>query len=261
MYRFAANLEWLFTEAGTNTADRVRAAAAYGFEAVEIWEWRNKDLPRLKDALAEHSVLLLSLIVDPKMNITDRANQSRYLRAVEESLVVALRLGAPNLVAVAGDDQPGIPRDEQHDALVDTLVAAARILAGTGVTLVLEPLNSRVDHAGTFLDTTSDGLRVIRDVDRAEVRLLFDAYHALVMGELIDVELEGSMELVGHVQIADVPGRHEIGTGQIDWAANLATLDRLGYRGFYGLEYLPTVDTERSLAEIKRLGRWTHPGR
>jgi hydroxypyruvate isomerase len=85
------------------------------------------------------------------------------------------------------------------------------------------------------------------------VKLLFDAYHQLLMGEDIEAELTGSIDLVGHVQIADIPGRHEIGSGSIDWVEQLAALDRLGYRGAYGVEYRPTGDTVQSLVQIEEI--------
>lgn len=253
MYRLTANLEWMFTEAGDDPAARVDAAAAHGFDAVEIWEWRNKDVLALQAALDENDVSLLSLIVDPKLDLTDRANHRQYLKGVEESVPVAQQLGSPYLVVVAGDEQPGVPRADQHAAVGEALTAAADVVAGSGVTLLLENLNSKVDHVGTYLDRTAEALQLIREVDRPELRMLFDAYHALVMGEDIETELAGSIDLVGHVQIADVPGRHEPGTGTIDWRAQFEALDRLGYTGAVGLEYSPTTPTAESLRTIEAI--------
>ena len=259
MYRLAANLEWLFTEAGDDPADRVRAAAAYGLDAVEIWEWRNKDVSALKAALDETGVRLLSLIVDPKMDLTDPANHPQYLTGVKDSLPVAQRLGSPHLVVVAGDLIAGRSRAEQHAAVVDVLTQAADIVEGSGVTLLLEPLNSRLDHVGTYLDSTREGLQIVREVDRPQLRLLFDAYHALVMEEELQTELAGAIDLIAHVQIADVPGRHEPGTGHVDWAQQLETLHRLGYRGVIGLEYQPTTPTPQSLRTIAEIAGSLQP--
>lgn len=253
MYRLAANLEWMFTEAGDDPATRVRAAAAHGFDAVEIWKWRNKDIAALRAALDDTGISLLSLIVDPKMDLTDRANHREYLAGVEESLPIAQQLGSPYLVVVAGDEQPGVPRADQHTAVLEALTAAADVVAGSGVTLLLENLNSKVDHVGTYLDGTAEALQLIREVDQPELRMLFDAYHALVMDENIETELAGSIHLVGHVQIADVPGRHEPGTGTIDWRAQFETLQRLGYTGAIGLEYEPATPTDESLRAIEAI--------
>lgn len=251
VFTLAANLEWLFTEAGPDVGERVRAAHAHGFKEVEIWSWRDKDLDSLERALDETGIKLLSLIVDPKRALTKRSNHEAYLRDVRDSHDVAQRLDAAFLVTVAGNELKTEPRGEQYSAVVDVLTRAAEILDGSRVTLILEPLNTQVDHIGEFLSSTTEGLRIIREVGSPRVRLLLDAYHAFMMGEKLGPILEGSADLVAHVQIADVPGRHEPGTGHIDWASELNVLRGLGYSGSVGLEYLPTVGTVESLRAIE----------
>lgn len=253
MNSIAANMEWLFTEAGKDTGDRIRAASAHGLEAVEIWGWRDKDLDSIETALNETEVHLLSLIVDPKLDLTTTANHAKYLEGVRESLVVAERLNAPNLVAVAGDEIEGASRDEQHAAVVSALKAAAAIVDGSHVTILLEPLNSKVDHVGTFLTSTREGLEIIREVGSPHVKLLLDAYHALMMDEDLAEVIGDDIELVGHVQVADAPGRHEPGSGGLDWEHQIGVLRRLGYTGYFGMEYLPTVPTAESLAVIESI--------
>ena len=252
MTAIAANLEWMFTEAGPDTASRIRAAAAAGIKDVEIWTWRDKDIPAIRTALAETGVRLLSLIVEPQLQITDPSTHADYLVAVAESLEVARQLDAPYLVAVAGDDREGISRAEQHDAVVAALGDAANVIEDerSAVVLLLENLNSRVDHVGTYLDSTEEGLDIVAEVGSAHLRLLLDAYHALVMDEDLEQELDGRIDLVGHVQVADAPGRHEPGTGSLDWQKQISALRELGYTGVFGMEYQPTTETVASLAEI-----------
>lgn len=253
MGTIAANMEWLFTEAGDSTADRIRAAAAHGIDAVEIWGWRDKDLDQIRAALDETGVTLLSLIVEPQLQITDPATHADYLDGVRQSLDAAQRLGAPNLVVVAGQAVPTAARADQHAAVVSALSRAAGLLEGSGVTLLLENLNSRVDHIGTYLDSTREGLDIVREVGSPHLRLLLDAYHALVMGEDLAREIGGDISLIGHVQVADAPGRHEPGTGSLDWEAQFRTLRHLGYTGYWGMEYLPQTETIQSLAEVERI--------
>lgn len=253
MNSIAANVEWLFSEAGDSTADRIRAAAAYGIDAVEMWGWRDKDLDDLRAALDETGVTLLSLIVDPQLQITDHSTHDEYLVGVSQSLEVAQRLGAPHLVVVAGQEVPAVSRAEQHAAVVSVLSRAAELLQGSGVTLLLENLNSRVDHLGTYLDSTREGLDIVREVGSLHLRLLLDAYHAMVMGEDLVREIGEDIGLVGHVQVADAPGRHEPGTGSLDWKSLLRALRNLGYTGYWGMEYLPQTETIQSLAEVERI--------
>lgn len=253
MTTIAANLEWLFTETADSTADRIRSAAAHGLDAVEIWGWRDKDVDAIRAALDETGVTLLSLIVDPQLQLTDPSTHELYLDGVRDSLAVAIALGAPNLVVVAGEEVDGVPRRAQHDAVVSVLARAAEIVAGSGVTLLLEPLNSRVDHVGTYLWSTREGLDIVREVGSPQLRLLLDAYHALVMGEDLAAEVGDDIGLVGHVQVADAPGRHEPGTGTIDWEAQFRLLRDLGYTGRWGMEYTPSRETVASLRHVEDL--------
>jgi len=167
--------------------------------------------------------------------------------------MLADRLNARNLIVVSGDIRPGIDRSEQRAAIIQALRRAAPIASAAGLGLLLEPLNTRVDHRGYFLDSTLEGLELIHAIDHPAVRLLYDIYHSIVMGEEPTEVLRGSGDLVGHVHIADVPGRHEPGSGSIDWPRKLDALRSAGYAGPLGLEYIPIRDTGSSLAFIRRL--------
>jgi hydroxypyruvate isomerase len=249
----SVNLEWLFTEAGPRTADRIRAAAAAGFTAVEIWGWRDKDLAAIEAALRETGVRLLTLIVDPACDLADRSSHERYLEGVRDSLAVAERLGSPFLVALAGQEIGGVPPAVQRAAVVDALKAASGVLerAGTEVTLLLEPLNTRVDHPGALVHSTRNGLDIVDAVGSPRLRLLLDVYHALMMGEDLAAEVGSDGALIGHVQVADLPGRNEPGTGEVDWDAVLRTVRGLGYSGPFGMEYVPTTGSAVSLDHIR----------
>jgi hydroxypyruvate isomerase len=151
------------------------------------------------------------------------------------------------MIAQAGDFRSGIPREAQHAALVKVLGQAADLLKGSGVVLALEPLNDRVDHPGYYLTSTVEGLDIVDEVDRPEIRLLYDIYHSAVMGEHIEDVLDGRLDRVVHVHLADTQGRHEPGSGNLDWQVRLDWLAGHGYDGFVGLEYKPTNGTIASL--------------
>lgn len=255
MSLIAANMEWLFTEAGDSISERIHAAAAHGLNAVEMWGWRDKNLDDIRKALDETGITLLSMIVDPQLQLTDPATHDEYLIGVRQSLHVAQHLNAPYLVVVAGQEIPVVDRANQHAAVVSVLSRAAKLLEGSDVTLLLENLNSRIDHVGTYLDATSEGLAIVREVGSAHLRLLLDAYHALVMGENLVSEIGDDIHLISHVQVAEAPGRHEPGTGAIDWEAQFRILRNLGYTGYWGMEYLPQSDTITSLATVEQIVR------
>ncbi len=247
MTRYSACIEWLFAAEAPSFPDRIRAAKAAGLDAVEFWHWSNKDADAVKAALDETGLPLAGILCEPISHITDPQTHAVFLDGVRASLSAALKLGAPVMIAQAGDDQHDLPRQAQHAALVKVLKDAADILKGSGVTLALEPLNDRVDHPGYYLTSTIEGLDIVDEVDRPEVKLLYDIYHSAMMGEHIEDVLEGRLDRVVHVHLADTQGRGEPGSGMMDWHSRLDWLAEHGYAGLVGLEYRPTGTTLDSL--------------
>jgi hydroxypyruvate isomerase len=246
-------VEWLFADGGRPFAERIRAAGIAGFRQVEFWRASNKDIAQVEDVLHETGVAVTCFVSEPAGWLVNPETHAEFLEGIERSAQLATRLEARSLIVVTGDLLRGVDRMRQRDAITQALVHAAPIASAAGLQLVLEPLNTHVDHPGYFLDSTVEGLDIVRDVNRPAVRLLYDLYHSVVMGEEPEQVLAGSGHLVGHVHIADVPGRHEPGSGTIDWPRQLAALRTAGYSGAIGLEYTPMRDTESSLELIRRL--------
>jgi hydroxypyruvate isomerase len=246
-------IEWLFADGGRPFAERIRAAATAGFSQIEFWATSNKDLAQVEQALHETGVGVTCFVSEPTGRLVDPETHAEFLEGIERSAELATSLEARSLIVVSGDALPGVNRMRQRDAISQALIRAAPIASAAGVQLVLEPLNTRVDHHGYFLDSTIEGLDIVREVNQSAVRLLYDLYHSVVMGEEPENVLAGLGHLVGHVHIADVPGRHEPGTGTIDWPRQLAALRTAGYSGAIGLEYMPKRDTESSLELIRRV--------
>ena len=197
-------------------------------------------------ALSESGLPLAGILCEPIANLTNPATHDFFLAGVKASLAAAKRLGAPLMIAQGGNVVAGASRAEQHRALADALKRAADVVAGSGVVIALEPLNDRVDHPGYFLTSTTEGLDIVDEVNRPEIRLLYDIYHAAVMDEPITL-LEGRVDRIAHAHLADVPGRHEPGTGKLDWQARIDWLADHGYQGYVGLEYVPLAETGSSL--------------
>jgi hydroxypyruvate isomerase len=235
----SACIEWLFAEE-PSFARRVSLAADADIHWVEFWEWRNKPLRELAEALEANGSRVSSFVSQPEGRLVDPATHEAFLAGVAESADAAQSLVCDGLIVLAGDALPGVDRRVQHEAIVDALRAAAPIAEARGVTLLLEPLNTRVDHPGSFLDSTVEGLDVVEEVAAPNIKLLYDLYHAAVTGEDEGRTVEGRAELIGHVHLADAPGRHEPGTGAIPWERRLNWLERTGYRGRVGLEYMPS---------------------
>jgi hydroxypyruvate isomerase len=249
--RLSACIELLFAEAGRPVADRVRAAAAAGCDAIEFWTWRDKPLEDIADAAAETGVAVSMMIVEPPGHLVDPARRPEFLQAMRESAAAAARIGCQAVVAVSGNARQGASNADQDQAIVDGLRDAAPIAGEHGVRLLFEPLNTNRDHPGTYVSRTELALDLVEHVDRPGVGLLYDVYHSVMMGEEPARVLEGRGEWIGHVHVADTNGRHEPGTGTIDWAQTIAVLRGVGYRGFVGLEYVPTVESAKSMHVLR----------
>lgn len=255
MYRLSANIELLFTEAGPDHGDRVRAAAAAGFDAVEIWGTFDKDIPGLAAALRETGVAVTSVLAEPRTNFTLpwETDRTPFLDGLERGVANAVELGSPRIVVQSGIGFPGSNRAVNLQKLVDAYGLAVERVRGSGVTLVLEPVNTRVDHPGTLIDRTADAVQVAKAVGDDSFKILFDLYHSVTEGEDPAAELDNAGALIDYVQFADVAGRGEPGSGGIDWKAALVTLRAAGYDGPIGLEYVPTVPSADSVTFIRSL--------
>ncbi|TNB46887.1 TIM barrel protein [Martelella lutilitoris] len=238
---FSPCLEWLFAEPGDAFPSRIERAATAGFTAFEFWLWSNKDIEAITRTAKACGMAVSGLVAEPLIAITDPANRAEWLEGLKRSAEVASRLAAPVLIAQTGNDLPQISREDQKASLIETFSEAANILIGSGVRLGIEPLNTTVDHPGYFLHSTSEGFEIVEAVNRDEIGLLYDLYHAAVMDEPIETVLAGNLEKVVHIHVADHPGRNEPGSGRIDLVDRLRKLIEAGYRGRIGLEYQPLV--------------------
>ena len=259
MYQLAPNIELLFTEAG-DYHDRVRAAAAAGFDAVEMWGPTGvdapatpKDLPALKAALEETGTQLTAQLAEPRTQfMIPPRDHSLFYAGLDEGVGIAQELGCPRIVVGSGTGFGGAKRQTQLDDLIEIYRKAIAQIEGSGITLVLEPVNIRVDHPGALLDRTSEAVYVARGVDSPFFGVLYDLYHSTVEGEDVAAELANAGELIRYVQLADAPGRGEPGTGVLDLASLFSDIDAGGYRGWVSAEYRPSGRTEASLHWLPR---------
>lgn len=249
--QLSACIEMLFTAESLDPAERIRLTAAAGADAVEFWRWSDKDLGAIGAALKDTGLPLAAMVAEPFATLTDPADHGRFLDGLEDSIAVAQSLGCPVLIAQAGPDQPEVDRRTQRAALVAVLRASAERLAGTGIRLGLEPLNTRIDHPGYFLPYTSEALDIIDEVGQPEIGLVFDLYHSGVMEEDLERVLHGQVDRLVHVHVADHPGRHEPGSGWLRLREGLQWLIANGYSGRVGLEFRATIASAAALTATR----------
>ncbi len=251
MAKLSGCIEMLFATEIESMAERLVASKEAGLQAVEFWSWRNKNLDDIARALGETGLGLTGFIVDPRQAIVDPATHADFLASVRESVAVARRLGAESLIVITGNEIPGVSRAVQHATVINALRQAAPMAEDAGMQLVLEPLNAVVNHPGYFLTSTLEGFDMVEEVDSPAVRLLYDLYHSVMMGEQPARVLASRGHLIGHVHIADAPGRHEPGTGYIDFPACLRVITDAGYSGPIGLEFWPTGQTDAAITATR----------
>jgi len=221
---------------------RIQKVADVGLPAFEFWGWRQKDLPAIKAKADECGLAIAASVVEAPAPLVNPGTTAQWVEGARESLEAAQSVGIPTLIVTTGQEIEGLGRAVQHDAIIEGLKAAAPLAEQAGITLVLEPLNILVNHKGYFLWSSQEGLEIVDDVGSPNVKLLYDIYHQQIMeGNLID-NITAGIEHIGHFHVADVPGRHEPGTGEINYENVFARIDELGYQGYVGLEYAPTGD-------------------
>ena len=250
--RYSACIDMLFVPETTDIAQRIHLAKAAGMDAVEFWLWSNKDLNAVEDALGATGLPLAGIVAEPFAELTRTSDHNRFLDGLAQSLEAARRLGAKIMICQAGPELPGMPRQSQHDALVEAMARSAEVLTGSGVQLALEPLNTLVDHKGYFLPSTAEGLDIVDAVNRPEIALLYDLYHSMVMGEDTATVLAGRVDRIAHIHIADHVGRNQPGTGGLPLKASVDWLLSQGYGGYAGLEFRPTGGTVAALDETRK---------
>jgi hydroxypyruvate isomerase len=234
--------------------ERVRRLDALGFQ-VELWDWTKHDIGALQATGATFS----SMTGYVTGTLADDAGADELLRTAEQSIPVAQRLGIPRLnLHGTGLDNEGLPVKASHRITGDmwlkaqhTLTRIADLGRRYGVMFVLENLNTDVDHPGVPFARAQDTLALVKAVDRPEVRLMLDLYHAQIgEGNLIEL-LRRALPFIGEIQVADVPGRCEPGTGEINYPAIGRELKALGYADNIGLEAWASGDDELALRRFR----------
>jgi hydroxypyruvate isomerase len=250
--KLTACIEWLFKAEHVDFPARIYAAHAAGLSAVEFHLWRSKPLDEIERALDATGTHLSSFCVDPRASLVDPAEHDQVLAAVREAIPIARRFKGAQMIVASGFTRAAVPPAVQQDAAIAVLKTAASMAAEAGTVLLLEPVNMMINGATMFVDEIKRGLDITAAVDSPGLRLLCDVYHSAITGEDLATALDNRMRWVGHVQVADTDGRHEPGTGGLDWPKVMAVLRENGYDGEIGLEYLPTLPTLQSLALTRR---------
>lgn len=255
--RFGACIDTLYTE--LDWYDRFAAAKTDGFDAVEFWDWRIRDLDKAAACAKKAGILISGFNGDADYSLVDPEHYEPYLAELKKSMDAAKILGAPTVTihsnalgegGVVVNHYDNLSDTVKLTSMVRTLTAAAKLAEETGIRLNLEGLNIVTDHVGNFLKETQMAAEVVRLVGSPMLKILYDVYHMQINEGNMCWTIQQYGDTFGHVHIADVPGRHEPGTGEINYVKVLKCLDATGYTGVVGCELFPETDTQTAVKVI-----------
>ena len=241
--------------------EALAATAAAGFETVDNFPWRDpwkfaEYAAGIRRFGLGAGVLVVNKVPDVDAlgcSLNQPAEREGFLEALAACGAAAAQVGCNRLEVLSGLHVTGVPHAEQMQCAVDTLRAAVPYLEERGMYAVVEMLNSSQEHPGYFLDTTRDAIDLIERVGSERVKLLFDIYHVQLGEGNVTRKLREHIGRIGQIHFADVPGRHEPGTGELNFGHLFRAIYDLGYPGWVTAEYEPTDYTFRDLNLIREL--------
>lgn len=255
MPKLSANLTMLFNE--VDFLDRFEQAARAGFKGVEYlfpYAWDKK---QLAERLNKHGfVQVLHNLPAGNWQAGERGiaclpgREGEFRDGVGTAIEYAKTLGCPRLNCLVGKTPQGVPPDKVRQTLVENLRFAANALEKEGIRLLIEPLNDQ-DMPGFYLGRTRDAFQLMEEVNHTNLFLQYDIYHMQIMEGNLTKTLLRNLARIGHIQLADVPGRHEPGTGEINFTNLFRFIDEAGYDGWIGCEYIPAGKTVEGLKWIE----------
>ena len=255
MPRFSANLTMLFTD--VDFLDRFERAAQAGFKGVECqfpYQWERDELAEKLDKygleLVLHNLPAGDFAAGERGIACLPGREGEFQEGVGLAIEYAKALRCPRLNCLVGLTPKEVPAEKVHQTLVDNLRFAATALEKEGIPLLVEALN-KYDFPGFYLTKTRDVLQLFEEVNHANLRLQYDIYHMQVMEGNLTRTILDNLGRIAHIQLADNPGRHEPGTGEINFTNLFQFIDEAGYTGWLGCEYKPTSVTEDGLEWIK----------
>jgi hydroxypyruvate isomerase len=238
--------------------EKVEAAARAGLQSVELVaehvNWTDADIARVKKHCASFRLGMDTIIATPDwarrpVSMVDPAQRENFLADVRKAIEFARKLQIPQIILMSGNAIPGRTYQEQYASLLEGAKQAGDLAAEASLTLIVEPLNSLVNHKGFFLTSCVEGLKLIRETANPHVKLLFDIYHEQVqVGNVIRTLTEAAPH-VAVFHVADNPGRNDPGTGEINYTNVYKAIQKTGYSGYVCMEYLPLGEQVASLTK------------
>lgn len=241
--------------------DKIERSAAAGFQYIEFWGWRDKNVPAFLEACQRHHVEVVNFSGHRAGSPVSKETHALFLQDLADAVKTAEQLRCQTLMLLTNalnedgsvtDSYEWISDTQKYE---NTVIGLKKALDDTPeeMNFVLEPLNTTIDHPGYYLADMQTAASLVRDVGNPRLKILCDLYHLGVMGSDLKGIITTYLPHIGYFHVADFPGRHEPGTGSEDWGALLRLIQQCGYTGYVGFEFFPLHDSDEALHTIQRL--------
>ena len=228
--------------------DRIKIAADAGLDAIEFWDPADRDVDKIAAITQRLNIGVAICTTVTPWALRMNESISKVQQSVKESIKKAKAMNCQSLIGLSGEVD--CVKNTQKGILINNLIAVKEICESEGVTLNMEMLNSYVDHKGYYLDCSHEGFEIVRCANSENIKVLFDIYHMQIMEGNIISTIKANIDKIGHFHSAGVPGRHELYLGEINYPGIIAEIDKLDYKGYFGLEYWPTLENRASLEKV-----------
>lgn len=239
--------------------DRISQAKKDGFEYIEFWGWEDKDIDAIQHITKDNNIKVSGFNGDATLSLIDPTHQKDYLLYLEESVKIAKKLSSKSVTIHSnGLGDRGLVINNYQElsdviktcSMYDALKKCAKIAEKNNIQMNLEPLNIKVDHIGNYLSTTQTAAEMTRLIGSPNLKVLYDIYHMQINEGDISGTLSRFIDQIGHIHVADTPGRHEPGTGEINYQFVFNYLSQIGYDGIIGFELFPQKNTKQAVKAI-----------
>lgn len=245
----------------------IRTTGDLNVDGIEFFDWESNDMEEVATACEDTGVSLAAMLSAGAGSViedrdvpamTDSDCTDTVIEDIERSIDACKSVGCPNLIVTTGPDKEEIDRSVQHENIIEVLSAVAPRAEEADVTLVVEPLNTRVDHPGYFLTTSEDAFEIVQSVNSSSVKVLFDVYHQQITEGDVTRRLTENIKHVGHVHIADNPGRTTPGTGELNYENIFSALASVEYEGYVGFEFTPEIEPQAAVQRVTEIVEASH---
>ncbi len=245
--KFTVNIDMVF--GNIDYCDAIYEAKKLGFDSIEILFIKDKDIDRLEEAVKDTGINVELILMD-FIDLTDETQREKFIDAAKETIEIAKRLGCNRLLTVSGQNILNLTHSKQLENIELALRELLPLLKENDFECLLEPVNDKVDHHGTFLTYSDDAFEIARKINDPRIKVLYDIYHMQVMEGDVVRRITNNIDLVGHLHIAGNPGRNEFFIGELDYYNIIELIDDAKYEGYFGLEYAPVHSPEDGLLRM-----------